>query len=541
MKKTKFIAFILALACMASVGSGCGDSKNTTSIGLDQNAITENTMPITEEDITLNIWIRNGSQGYFSNYKEYEVVKKLEEVTGLKFEFTHPVGAAKEQLNIMLASGEMSDIIIYYFQNDGGTMKAVEEGTYIKMADYIDKFAPNFKKLVAENESFKKQVEMNGGKDMTYMPNLIDDPRYLAYNGYFIRQDWLDQVGLNIPETISDWEAVLTAFRDKKLGSDGNTIPFATITSGSMNYEIFASGFGLNSIYYYCLDPDTGKVTHPVLQPGYKDYLMTLNKWYTEGLIDPNIFGANIQQIDSMMLNHELGSVYIDNNADIPKYMQTDPDLNLVAVPYPKDANGNAVCPTITLPSTVASLGAVVTKSCEHPVEAVRFLDYLYSEEGSDLINWGIEGTTYTKDANGEKKFTDLILANPEEKSPTEAFAGAFFARSGAPGLIQFSAMSGLETNYSDEIKKQRNQSIEYSMELDQSRMLGALPFTYDELNELNNIKANVETYITEMHQKFILGKESFENFDSFIENAKKSGMSRMIELRQQAYDRIEK
>ncbi|MBE7033050.1 MAG: extracellular solute-binding protein [Ruminococcaceae bacterium] len=537
MKKVKKALSLFMILCLTVAAmSGCGKKEKGTNVDISGiESITENTMPITTEDITLTVWIKNNSQGYAADYEEYEVVKEIEKRTGVKIDFIHPVGSAMEQLNIMLASGDMPDIVMYYF-DDSANIEYVEDGVYLDLTEYIEKFAPNFNKLVAENESYQQQLALMGDT-RTYFPNLIDNEEYLGYNGYFIRQDWLDKVGMDIPTTIEEWEAVLKAFRDNKLGGK-NTVPFATAAIGGMQNEIFASGFGLPNVSSTCLDPVTGKVTHPVLLPGYKDYLETINRWYEEGLIDPNFIACTGQQLDSMVLNGEVGAFYYDNNNDMPKYMSTNPELNLVAVPYPKDKNGVSYAPASSVTQTVQKAGSVVSGDCKYPVEAVRLLDYFYSEEGSTLLQWGIKGETYDIDEDGNKYFTDYVLNNPDGKTPTEAFAGKYFARSGAPGLTHYSAMRALEANFSDEIKTQREASIQYSMENSRDVILPPMAMTEKELDSISTASIETSTYLSEMHSKFLLGKEPLSNFDKFISNAKKIGLTKIIEVSQKVYDR---
>ena len=540
MKKAKKVLLVVLVMCMImSLISGCNKNETGTSVDIsDMEVITENTMPITTENITLDIWIRNGSQGYASDYEEYVVVKEIEERTGIKLNFIHPVGAAAEQLNIMQASGDLPDIVVYYF-TETANEKLVEDGVYLDLTDYIKKFAPNFNKLISENEDFQKQLP-NIDDKITYMPSLIDNKEYLGYNGYFIRQDWLDKVGLSVPETIEEWETVLKAFRDNKLGGK-DTVPFASMTAGSAQYEIFASGFSLPTTTSLCVDPKTGNVTHAKLLPGYKEYLTTMNRWYEEGLIDTNFLSATDEQLDSMMLNNELGSIYNDNNNSIPMYMLRNPNLKLVAVPYPKDKNGVAYTPTVSVAQTVQGLGAVVSADCKHPVEAVRLLDYFYSEEGSTLLNWGIKGETYEVNEDGEKYFTDYVLNNKDGKSPQEAFASKYFARSGIPGLVQYSAMRGLEANFREDVATQRNQSIQYSIDTDRSILLMGVSLSPDEHDEVSGKLADINSYMNEMHQKFILGKEPLSKFDDFIKTVEKMGIDRVLSVYNSAYERTKK
>lgn len=536
-KGKQVLTMLLAGSLIATALSGCNGSKGKSS-DVDINSIdamTENVMPITTEDLTLTIWTKNGSQGYAAGYDDYKVVKALEEKTGINLEFIHPVGAAKEQLNIMIASGDMPDIVSYYFTES--TLEQVEDGTYLDLTEYVKKLAPNFNKKMEQDSRFKEGIEALGDK-LTYMPMQIDDISYNAYNGYFVRKDWLDKVGLSTPETISDWETMLKAFKSNNLGSGDSTVPFATITDGSMNYEIFTSAFGLSSILNNFVVDENGKISHNVLLPGYKDYVKTMNKWYQEGLIDPNVFASSVKQIDSMMLNGELGSVFIDNNNDIPKYMMAKPELSLTAVSYPKADDGKLK--TSAVKTKRFSGGFVVPTASKHPVEAVRFLDYLYSDEASDLINWGIEGETYTKDENGNKKYTDMVLSDPDGKTPTEVLASTYFARGGF-ATVQYLSNLALEENYPEDVKTQKNASVQYALELDAASKDGDLFLTLDDLKALEGKTSEVTSYITEMHQKFILGKEPIENIDSCIETARAMGLDEIVKVYQSAYDRLHK
>ncbi len=536
MKTKKLVALVLILTCVIGCFAGCGGSE-TVSVDISSTeAIEENTMPITDEDITLKIWVKNNSQSYAPDYENYEVVKELEKRTGINLEFIHPVGAAKEQLNIMIASGDLPDIIVYYFQ-DTAAKKAAADGTYLILDEYVDKFAPNFKKKIAEKEEYQNGIKALGD-NLIYMPKLNDDIAFMMYNGFFVRQDWLDKAGLEAPKTIKEWETMLRAFKNGKMG-DGSTIPFATVTSGSMNTSAFTSAFGMPAVGTYCIDPETDKVTNSVLLPGYKDYLATMNKWYKEGLIDPNFFGTSGKELDSMVLNNQLGSFFYDNNSDMPKYMMANEDLSLVALPYPQDETGRAVAPLNNMANYVMAEGAVVTSSCAHPVEAVRFLDYLYSDEGSDLINWGIEGVTYeVKD--GKKQFKDFVINNPEGKSVAEVLSSKYFPCNGIiGGVVQYSAMRGQEAGLAEKIKTQREASIQYGLDSDKSMLLGSLPFTEEENNQVATLKTDISTYISEMHQKFILGKESLDNFDSYIANLKKMNIDKVLEIYNKVYDRI--
>jgi putative aldouronate transport system substrate-binding protein len=241
-----------------------------------------------------------------------------------------------------------------------------------------------------------------------------------------------------------------------------------------------------------------------------------------------------------MMLNNELGSIYIDNNNDVPKYLQSNPNLNLAAAPYPTDKQGSRYYPYKSVIATVSRVGAVITSACKHPVEAVRFLDYLYTKEASDLMYWGVKDESYTVQNDGTYKFTDLIMNNPDGKTPYEAIC-KYMTNTGFVGLHQYQSMVGLESNFPDRVKAVKDKSVEYSIRTDKSPLIPYLPATYDERKEMNEITADLNTYLDEMYQKFVMGYEPMEKYDEFVNMTKRLGIERYLEISQQVYDRAHK
>lgn len=540
MKKTaKKMCILLSAVLALSAFSGCGKTANSTKTEIDisnEAVITENDLPISEDGITLSIWTTNSSQGYVKSFNDFESFKKIAEKTGVTFDFVHPTGTAREQLNIMLASGDCTDIVHYYFDDNTGK-KLVNEGTVHGLSAYIEKWAPNFRKVLEENPSVAAQMK-NKSENIYMFPEIIDNEKFLAYDGYFIRKDWLDKVGLDIPKTIEDWEKVLIAFRDNDLNGNGqkDEVPFSTTVAGLMYEDAFVSAFGIPS-YGYFIDPETKKISHTILEPELKEFLTTMSRWYAEGLLNPNYITATTDELDALMLNNQLGAVYIDNNNSLPKYMLNNPEAELAAVPFPVDKNGKSYHPNSGPAATVTTKGAMITSNCKNVKEAVRALDYLYSKEASDLMYWGVEGESYTKDADGKYKFTDSILKNPDGKTPYEAIC-KYMTNTGFVGMHQYESMVGLEADLSENVKKVKAESVSYSLATDKSAALLSIPTTLEEDKKIASIDGDLTTYLSEIFPKFMLGTEPMDSFDSCVEMAKKLGITERIEIMQAAYDR---
>ncbi len=533
MKAKRVLCGALALTLAAGLLAGCG-KEQTAQVDVNSlEVLNENTLPITEKPLTLTIWMENKSQGYVKNYSDMLAFQELEKRTGIKLDFSHPTGAAKEQLNIVLASNDYPDIIYSAWMDTG--MKQLQNGVCLDLAPYIEKLAPNLRKVFEEKPEMKEQLLMVNGEILMF-PKLVDDQKFLCYDGYFIRQDWLDKVGEDVPTTIDEWYTVLTKFRDTDLNGNGqqDEVPFSSLNW--MFKEAFTSAYGFSKYDYY-YDAEAGKVTHSALSPNFKEYLTTMNKWYTEKLINENFLNTNSKELDSLVLNDQAGAFYIDNNNSMPKYMQLNENVKLVAAPYPTWNGGKNYYPNNAIIQTMRGDGAMITKSCKNVVEAVRYFDYLYSDEASDLMNWGFEGETYTVNEDGTKQFTDLILNNPEGKTPYEAIC-KYMTNTGFSGIIQYAAAQGLESNLPDNLKQVKEESVQYALDADKSHLLPALKYTVEEVDQKSSKDSDIESYVSEMTGKFIIGTEPLSNFDQFIETLKSMGIEEVIKIRQDAYDR---
>lgn len=526
----KFLLCLMALV-LTVTAAGCQKKQSNVEIDMsNEEVLTETRLPISEEGVTLTIWGENRSQGYVKSYNDFEAYKILADKTGVTLDFKHPTGSATEQLGVMLASGDLTDIIYTGWR---GRKTEVENGIFLTLNEQIEKWAPNFRKVLEDPAYSDIYYGVYGDKAVAF-PMLADDERFLCFNGYFIRQDWLDKVGLEVPTTIEEWETVLKAFRDTDLNGNGekDEIGFSTLAEMTVGNAVFMQAFDILGYNYY-LSPTTGKITHGVLEPGFKDYITTMNRWYTEGLINDNYLNTQGKELDAMVLNNQVGSFHVDNNNSMPKYMQSNPDMDLVAVPFPLSSDGKQYS---SIGPLVRTWGAFITNKCKNVKEAVQYFDYFYAPETSDLMNWGVEGDSYTVE-NGEKKFTDTIMKDPDGKTPYEAIC-KYMTNTGFVGFNQYKAAAGLEANLSDKAKAVKADSVAYMANADKSMVLGDIPTTLEEDKKSAELSADLGTYLSEMYSKFIMGVEPLDKLDSFIEQAKQLGLEEIIKIKQTAYDR---
>ena len=134
---------------------------------------------------------------------------------------------------------------------------------------YIDSGAPNFKKVITDGSElsavYDKGSKTDDGNYFAFPNFNTGDVRTFA--GPMIRKDWLDDLGLEVPETIDEWTAALTAFKEQK----GAVTPLTAIDSYLTVTNAFNGAFGVGQRLY--LDGST--VKFGPLESGYICLLYT--------------------------------------------------------------------------------------------------------------------------------------------------------------------------------------------------------------------------------------------------------------------------
>ena len=260
-KANRFLSAFLACAVLmsaagcssgtdpASSASSTSEGEPSSSSASSASSETENTdsqttvtYPI-DTDVTLTYWKELNSVNVAPNYNslnDTEFVKYLEEETGVYVEFISPaVGNAQQAFNLLVASGNMPDIIEYGWnagKYPGGPEAAIQNKIILPLNDLLETCAPDMKKLFDENPDYDKMVKTDAGTYYIFPVMKLDDYLNTTY-GLVLRRDWLEDLGMEVPETIDEWHDVLTAFKEEK----GAQFPFSYASPGNV-FNPFANG-----------------------------------------------------------------------------------------------------------------------------------------------------------------------------------------------------------------------------------------------------------------------------------------------------------
>ena len=546
----KLVALLLSLALVLSLGACGGNGESSTSSEASPSSTTEESgaaaesgdesqaetaetgefqLPIVDEPTTLSYFVADDSNAAImtTDWNDNEFYQEMERRTGVHLEF-EMVSSADYQtnFNLMIASGNLADMIYvgasYYAE---GVDAAIDDGYFLDLTDLVDEYMPNYERIRTSDVQYELLSTTDSGRLGAVYE--LRQSKQGPWLGLWIRQDWLDDLGLDTPVTFDDYHEVLTAFKNEK----GATAPLILNFSGS-DGEFGTMSGGLNVLNSWQLD-ETGKVNFGPYMDAWKEYVTIMHQWYTEGLIDPDFMATDERTADMAKVVTGASGVFaaLYTMPSVYEAASEDPNMNLAPVNPPVMNEGDEG--HIRLRDSYTSGNTAISADSENWEVALRWLDYLYTEEGALLANYGVEGDTFEFDENGEPVFTDKILNNENGWTMTQTVASYLCPSAGIANWSDWTReLAGVPE------KDQACYDV-WSEFSDDWRLPSSVTLTQDESTERAALYADISTIVKEQTAQFISGALDIEeNWDAYISALEASGMERAIEITQAAYDR---
>ena len=578
MKTRKLLALLLSACMVLGILAGCGSSSSDTTAASGSTAAAEEedeeeddddlfvptvvaetpaaedsaeegeeaedaepagpsyTLPISEEGLTYSIWMTYAPfAADLVNTETMEgmlVLDTLQEVTNIHFDVSAANGAAEQDnFNLMIASGDYCDILSSMNFYATGLEGAVEEGIVQDLADVLPEKCPTYWSYLTSNIPALMEAYTNAG----YMPEICVLTPEVGQEviGPVYRQDWAEEFGITDMKTLDD----LYDYLEKAYTEKGAIYEIAS-TEGVVGE--LAYGMNLQLGDYEVVD---GVVEYAEAQDSFKDYLLFMNRLYTNGIISQDFMSSTSEDLSSSarmdfgLGTNSLVAVSAANSSDIVMNV-TDENFNMAVMP-PVSADGTTeahVGPT-TLETTMKDNDPwCFSADCEDIDPLLQMVEYLFSDEGYILTNYGVEGETFEYDENGDPQYTDLVINNPDGLS--YFFASYVYVTNAASGFFPYiNDMTKTFYDFND------NQWALYE------ELKGMSDCTYnypsyavlstDETTEYNAIESDLSTYAEEAILQFITGATDIEEgFDAFVEKLYDMGLQDMIDIKQAAYDR---
>jgi len=547
LKKVSSILLSVFLTASLLV-SGCGksaDDKNAkTSAGEENSIVTEpGTFPITKDKTTLKVMAQQNT--YVQDYSTNEFTKLYEDKTNVHIDWNVVAGSGDQvtqKISIILASGsDYPDIIMCSQLTKPQAAIYGTQGVLIPLNDLINKYSLHLKKAFEEDDYFRKSATYLDSK-IYFFPALKYTYHTSMPNKMWVYQPWLDKLGLKAPKTTDEFYDMLKAFKEKDPNGNGKADELPMIAMGVKNYNgmvrFLMSAFTMPEGYY--LDKD--KVIYTPANQEYKEGIKYIKKLYDEGLITKDSVVMDRKQATSLVENP--GAPIIGAEPGLWYGMFTT-----IGAPSGRYKEFSAIAPLkgpkgVQLTSHLndsVGVAAVVTKSCQYPEVAVRWIDWLYSTEGDLTSSWGPEGTGWRKANAGEKGIDGnpalyAILGSQQfGQNQNKTWANPIAAYESVKFRMGVATSDPNDTEprlYKETKEKYEPYATKDNQELPWLWMSEQESQEYAQLDVLIN-----KAWEEGLAKVISSGKDVDKEWDAVISNLNNMGLKRAIELRQNAYD----
>lgn len=545
MKKSsiKFLCLLVALFLLVAMFAGCSKNEDATSSGdsskttdesvkteddTNESESTENSAPsalVSDEKITLKVMSQRDAMG--GPWEDLRIFKDLEEMTNVHFEFDVVYEGYEEKKNLALATGDLPDIFL------GGLTVDDEEiygpqGVLVELTELIEKYGPNIKKTLEQYPMLKQTMTASDGKIYT-LGQVLRTTTMGSYKPV-INKTWLDNLNLEVPETIDELYEVLKAFKENDPNKNGKAdeIPLGDYQFQQINGMLLPA-FGEMAQDVAIKD---GKVVFTPMTEGYKHYLEFLNKLYVEQLIDPMFISHSLDEFLAKTKQNIYGVLGSVRQADWQQYQMLSP----LTSQYNSEKFSSST------DTSYASGRFAITNVNKYPVESIKWADLFFTE-----LDKGIDGITgaalwigrrgvdwdFTEDGSAVK-----YLFEPDEGS-TEIQT---LLQKVTPSQTGFIGQLILDVPFESPYLKwvgENNKNYVFPYIKPERIYPSGARFTKEEQEKIAVLKADITNFVEQSRARFVTGEDSFDKWDEYVQTLKDMKIDEYIAIHQAAYDRF--
>ncbi|WP_246302723.1 extracellular solute-binding protein [Paenibacillus plantarum] len=485
----------LSASSLVACSSGGTSSSSTTSPTSASSSAVPTAAAVKPELKALQIWQKD-------DYNTYPVATYLEKATGYKVQYDMlPQDKPQDKLNILIASGEPYDVVTTAGTTDFKALYSdyAKKGALVDLGPLIDKYGPNIKAVIDPEALEAAKVDGKLYAIPTKSTRTVNTDLY-------IRQDWLDKVGLKMPTTLDELVTVLKAFKEKDPGGNGDANIPLTVGGDSSFIANIVGAFGMPNFW----NDVNGKLTPRVLDPAFKDYATFLADLFKQGLIDKE-FAANKAATTKEKFTSGKAGILMMNWSDVPTIAdaltKNIPTAKATFIPAMKGKDGKA--------GLSASKGfdriSFIPKASKHPEDAIKWMNAKLEKETFRTMAIGEENKHYTlKDG----AYTPIQPIFTDERNQANNFL---------TGTDDTNYPIYWQARVRKDMRLYDGWNLLNGLAPDSTRvtdLLGYAPYMPDFSKNFLNLNTQSNDYTT----KLIFGAESLTGLDAFIAKFKSSG-----------------
>ncbi|WP_461170144.1 ABC transporter substrate-binding protein [Arthrobacter sp. Z1-15] len=473
----------------------------------------------------------------FSDHPNYPLKEdwlfweELTERTNVTLEPTVvPMSDYEQKRSLIVGAGNAPMIIPKTYP--GQEEAFVSSGAILPVSKYLD-LMPNLSEKI-ENWGLEDNIEgLRQADGEFYVLPGVHEAVWQDYT-IAVRTDVMEELGLEDPKDWDEFREVLTAIKT----ANPDSYPLSDRFQGdsllniiSMTYGVSA-GWGWNAASW---NEDDEKFEFTGTTDEYREFVEYVAGLVEDGLIDPESFTQDDESANQKFVSGKSFAISTNAQTLVNDYRQalsdTVPGATVSKIPLPAGPAGNVVAGTSLLENGIM-INAEALES-ENFTAMMQFIDWLwYSDEGMEFAKWGVEGTTFTKDADGKRTlaadvdYVSLNAGAPKHLQKDFGFGGGVFAYGGTTDLLQ-STFSEEELAFQDIMK-----------EKDVLPLAPPFPLEEAEREQATLLETPLSDTAKQATLQFILGQRDLSEWDSYVAELEGKGMGTYIDLVNTAYDR---
>ena len=322
--------------------------------------------------------------------KEDRIAGYIEEQLGVRLKVEQVPEGGLEKINVAVASGSLPDVVVGGYPSYS-LSQWIEDQIIIPLDEYIDEL-PTIQKTVDSLPSTKI--------DGHYWGYPFLQQNQISNQNMIYRKDWLDKLGLQVPETLDEFYDVMVAFTQNDPDGNGKDDTYGLTFLGSEDGTIiFQGAYGLR--YSDWEVSDDGKIFPLFESEAFRQGLIYTKKLLNDGLLDPEFLLNSRDVMEEKLYTNRVGAMkvplYRNYNRILNNLQNANPKAALIHARGPKGPSGSFGL----TPQGKAGFLTVVTYKSKIPRKAALFIEFVASPQGRSLLELGIEGVHYSK--NGER------------------------------------------------------------------------------------------------------------------------------------------
>lgn len=579
-KRTQRLLSLLLVVAMSASVIGCGQtgkqeaskSQETTpgtsevkesssaaessTVVEEESPVNEGFYPIVDEKVTITV---GGPDNSTPDWNATDFVKLVEEEMNVKMACATVVGGSwQERFKLMLADETLPDLVFSANHYITDINLLAEEGFFLALDEYLE-YAPNLKAFLEAHPDYEAAVTAPDGH-IYGLVQYTESP-YGDLSHAYIRTDWLERVGMEVPNTVDELYDVLKAFKEKDADGDGdpnNEIPMSDHNSFTMIWATLMTAFGMPSVrantdlnYGLMFDADGNLVVSQTTE-NYKEFLTFMNKLYNEGLYDNEGFknAVTVQREKTKAGNVGVFSDWSPVQATGLTKDVCNPNFSSING-LSSELNPDGYMATISPVGNVCHV--LANADTDHPEVVVKLIDFLFTEEGKLIGAYGTEKSRTVTPLKEDSSYIDYDSKVPEGQEANYANKTEYLNKKARPnaainiikaaqGRVYYLQTLTSPDQITDDMRINYGTNAfwaERAMTRELVPIISNIIYTAEETEERSILVTDVQNYLVMTRAQFITGELSVEkDWDNYIKTLEQMGINDLLEIETVAYER---